>query len=121
MISSVDCLRSGRAALFGCSLLLFVFILNVSSASANENRWGFENDLGLSTGTVDTTVFTLAFNLDYYPDPNFSIGPMMQISPMGNLFQISFAGVSRYHFRLNNGVNLVPFTGIGLIHANLDK
>jgi hypothetical protein len=46
---------------------------------------------------------------------------MMQISPTGDLFQISFAGVARYHFRLNNGFNLVPFTGIGLIHADLDR
>ena len=45
----------------------------------------------------------------------------MQISPMGDLFQFSFAGVGRYHFRLNNGINLVPFMGIGLIHADLDR
>jgi len=45
----------------------------------------------------------------------------MQISPMGDLFQISFAGVGRYHFRLNNGINLVPFTGFGLLHADLDR
>jgi hypothetical protein len=46
---------------------------------------------------------------------------MMQISPTGDLFQISFAGVGRYHFRLNNGINVVPFSGIGLIHADLDR
>jgi hypothetical protein len=40
---------------------------------------------------------------------------------MGDLFQISFAGVGRYHFRLNNGINLVPLMGIGLIHADLDR
>jgi len=45
----------------------------------------------------------------------------MQISPMGELFQISFAGVGRYHFRLNSGINLVPFMGIGLIHADLAR
>ena len=45
----------------------------------------------------------------------------MQISPMGDLFQFSFAGVGRYHFRLNNGISLVPFMGIGLIHADLDR
>jgi hypothetical protein len=90
-------------------------------AQADENRWGFGSDLGLTSGTVNGTVFTLAFSGDYYIDRNFSIGPMMQISPMGDLFQISFAGVARYHFRLNNGINLVPFTGIGLIHADLDR
>ena len=90
-------------------------------AQADENRWGFGSDLGLTSGTVHGTVFTLAFNGDYYIDRNFSIGPMMQITPMGDLFQISFAGVGRYHFRLNNGINLVPFTGIGLLHADLDR
>ena len=45
----------------------------------------------------------------------------MQISPMGDLFQISFAGVARYHFRLNNGITLVPLMGFGLIHAELDR
>ena len=45
----------------------------------------------------------------------------MQISPMGDLFQISFVGVGLYHFRFNNGINLVPFMEIGLIHADLDR
>jgi hypothetical protein len=87
----------------------------------DENRWGFGSDLGLTTGTVNGTVFALGFNVDYYADRNFSFGPMMQISPTGNLFQIAFAGVGKYHLRLNNGFNLVPFTGIGLIHADLDR
>lgn len=90
-------------------------------ARADENRWGFGSDLGLTTGTVDGTAFALGFNIDYYADRNFSFGPMMQISPTGNLFQIAFAGVGKYHLRLNNGFNLVPFTGIGLIHADLDR
>jgi hypothetical protein len=90
-------------------------------AKADENRWGFGSGLGFTSGTVNGTVFNLAFSGDYYLDRNFSVGPMMQISPMGDLFQISFAGVGRYYFRLNNGINLVPFTGIGLIHADLDR
>jgi hypothetical protein len=88
---------------------------------ADEQRWGFGSGLGFTTGTVNDTVFTLGFNLDYYLDRNFSIGPMMLISPTGDLFHISMAGVGRYHFRLNNGVNLVPFVGFGLTHADLDR
>jgi len=95
--------------------------LSAPPAQALENRWGFGSDLGLTAGTVNGTVFTLAFQGDYYLDRNFSIGPMVQLTPMGDLFQISFAGVGRYHFRLNNGINLVPFSGIGLIHADLDR
>ena len=96
-------------------------VVSAPPALAAEQRWGFGSDLGFTSGTVDGTVFTLGFNADYYIDRNFSVGPMMQISPMGDLFQISFAGVGRYHFRLNNGINVVPFTGIGLIHADLDS
>jgi len=106
------------------SLLAILVVGALASAplvQADENRWGFGSDLGLTSGTVNGTVFTLAFSGDYYIDRNFSIGPMMQISPMGDLFQISFAGVGRYHFRLNNGINLVPFTGIGLLHSDLDR
>jgi hypothetical protein len=96
-------------------------VLPAPLVHADENRWGFGSGLGFTTGTVNGTVFTLAFNGDYYLDRNFSVGPMMQISPMGDLFQVSFAGVGRYYFRLNNGINLVPFSGIGLLHVDLDR
>jgi len=86
-----------------------------------EDRWGFGSGLGFTAGTVNDTVLNVAFSGEYYLDRNFSVGPLMQISPTGDLFQISFAGVGRYYFRLNNGINLVPFTGIGLLHADLDK
>ena len=95
--------------------------VSASRAQADDNRWGFGSDLGLTSGMVDGTVFTLAFNGDYYLDRNFSIGPMMQISPMSDLFQVSFAGVARYHFHLNNDINLVPLMGIGLLHVDLDR
>lgn len=103
------------------ALLVMGIVVDAPQAHADDNRWGFGSDLGLTSGTVNGTVFTMAFSGDYYIDRNFSIGPMMQITPMGDLFQISFAGVARYHFRLKNGINLVPFTGIGLIHADLDR
>lgn len=96
-------------------------IVRAPHAQADVPRWGFGSGLGFTAGTVNNTVFTLAFSGDYYLDRNFSVGPMMQLSPMGDLFQVSFAGVGRYYFRLNHGINLVPFTGIGLIHADLDR
>jgi len=96
-------------------------VLSPPRAQADENRWGFGSDLGLTSGMVNGTVFTLAFNGDYYLDRNFSIGPMMQISPTSDLFQVSFAGVGRYHFRLNNGINVVPFSGIGLLHVDVGR
>jgi len=103
------------------AILAASIVVGTPHAQADEPRWGFGSGLGLTAGTVNDTVFTLAFSGDYYLDRNFSVGPLMQISPMGDLFQVSFAGVGRYYFRLNNGINLVPFTGIGLIHADLDR
>ncbi len=108
-----------RPIITGC-MLLGILALG-TPVRADDNRWGFGSGLGFTSGTVNNTVFTLGFNADYYIDRNFSIGPMMQISPTGNLFQIAFAGVGRYHFRFNNGINFVPFTGVGVIHADLDK
>jgi hypothetical protein len=93
----------------------------VPSSHAQNDRWGFGSDVGFTAGTVNGTVFNLGFNLDYYPDSNFSFGPMMQITPMGDLFQFSLAGVGKYHVRLDNGINIVPFTGIGFIHNSLDR
>src|SRR5262249_28364664 len=108
-----------------CAASLFVILVAgatvfASRANANDNRWGFGSGLGFTSGTVNGTVLNLAFSGDYFLDRNFSVGPLMQITPTGDLFQVSFAGVGRYYFRLNNGINLVPFTGIGLIHVDLD-
>jgi hypothetical protein len=102
-------------------LLLSLDWITPHYIAAEDNRWGFGSDVGFTAGTVNDTVFTVGFNLDYYFDRNFSIGPMVQISPVGDLFQIALAGVSRYHLRFNNGINVVPFFGFGLIHADLDK
>jgi len=122
MLSRTTAISLGSTCAAGLlALLVMGVVAGVPKAQADDNRWGFGSDLGLTSGTVNGTVFTMAFTGDYYIDRNFSVGPMMQISPTGDLFQISFAGVARYHFRLNNGINLVPFTGIGLIHADLDS
>ena len=103
-----------------CAGLLWA-CLSAVPVQAEDNHWGFGSDLGFVAGSVNGTVFNLGFNVDYYVDRNFSFGPMMQITPTGDLFQISFAGVGKYHLRFNNGINLVPFTGIGLIHVDLDR
>ncbi|MGH7430094.1 MAG: hypothetical protein ACREJ4_17305 [Candidatus Methylomirabilaceae bacterium] len=87
---------------------------------AQENRWGVGTDVGFISGSVDGTVFALNFNLDYYLDRAFSFGPMLQLVPGGDLTQIAMAGVARYHFRFD-AVNVVPFAGIGFVHASLER
>ena len=82
--------------------------------------WGFGSDVGFVSGSVDGTVFALNLNLDYYLDRAFSFGPMLQLVPGSDLTQVAVAGVARYHFR-TDFVNIVPFAGIGFIHADLNR
>ncbi len=90
-------------------------------ADTQEARWGFNTDLGLWAGTTNNTTFALGFGLDYYMDQNFSFGGMALFTPVGDLTQIGVAGVAKYHLRLNNGFNLVPFAGLGFLHADLNR
>ncbi len=93
---------------------------SVLYAQEPQHRWGFGTDLGFTSGTVNGTVFTLGFNADYYMDRAFSVGPMLLLSPLGDLTQIAAAGVARYHLRTGS-LNVVPFAGFGLIHADLSR
>ena len=95
-------------------------VVAVEPGEAQENRWGVGTDVGFISGSVDGTVFALNFNLDYYLDRAFSFGPMLQLVPGGDLTQIAMAGVARYHFR-TAAVNIVPFAGIGFVHASLER
>jgi hypothetical protein len=90
------------------------------TAHAQDGKWGFGTDIGFWAGTTKDTVFAIGFNLDYYLDPAFSFGPMLMITPVGDLTQVAMAGVARYHLRLRS-INIVPFAGLGLIHAALDR
>jgi hypothetical protein len=90
-------------------------------AQAEEKGWGFGTDVGFITGTTNNTVFALNFQADYYVAKEFSIGPMFQWVPAGDLNQYAFAGVGRYHYQINDRFNIVPFAGIGFIHADLSS
>jgi hypothetical protein len=106
-----------RFGVVGLALLLGTGA--VGSARGQENKWGFGTDLGFISGTVNNTVFALNFQADYYVAREFSIGPMFQWAPAGDLKQYAFAGVARYHFEAQRNFNIVPFAGVGLIHADL--
>lgn len=100
-------------------VLLFVLFL-VSPSVRAENRWGFGTDVGFLADTVDDTVFTLSFQGDYYVDRQFSVGPQVLISPGGDLTQLTFAGIARYHIPLG-AVNIIPFGGVGFVYADLER
>jgi hypothetical protein len=102
---------------FTRSAVLILLLLGSFSASAaaDENRWGFGTDVGVWTGTTNDSVFALGLHLDYYMDRNFSFGGMALFTPVGDLTEIGIAGVAKYHLRFSNGVNLVPFAGLGLV------
>ncbi|MBA2252025.1 MAG: hypothetical protein H0W13_04865 [Nitrospirales bacterium] len=101
-------------------IALVSVVPSVLQAQETQNRWGFGTDLGFTSGTVNGTVFTLGFHADYYVDRAFSVGPMLLLSPLGDLTQIAVAGVARYHLRTGS-LNVVPFAGLGLIHADLNR
>jgi len=90
------------------------------AARAQDSGWGFGTDVGFISGTTNDTVFVLNFQADYYVAKEFSLGPMFQWVPTGDLKQYAFAGVFRYHYHATDRFNLVPFAGLGFIHADLD-
>lgn len=102
------------------ALVAMLTLLAAGPAAAQENRFGFGTDLGVWTGTVADERFALGFNLDYFISPAFSVGPMVLFAPTGDLTEIAFAPVARFHIRLTH-VNFVPFAGVGFVHANLDE
>lgn len=115
-------IKAARRAGFMAALVLVSISVapSILTAQETQHRWGFGTDVGFTSGTVNGTVFTLGFNGDYYVDQAFSVGPMLLLSPLGDLTQIALAGVARYHVR-TGALNLVPFAGLGLIHADLDR
>jgi hypothetical protein len=114
--------RSGmRAGFLALMLALMCAGGGGEPARAQDSGWGFGTDLGFISGTTNNTVFALNFQADYYVAKEFSIGPMFQWVPAGDLKQYAFAGAARYHYRINDKFNVVPFAGIGFIHADLSS
>jgi hypothetical protein len=110
-----------HGARFGAFLTGALVVITMTIAHGEEGtRWGFGTDVGLTAGTVNDTVVTLGFNADYYLDRAFSFGPMVLLSPISDLTQIAIAGVARYHLRAGS-MAFVPFAGLGLVHADLDR
>jgi hypothetical protein len=113
-------LRTMRVLALAGLLAATSVVAAVEPGEAQDKGWGVGTDLGFISGSVDGTVFALNFQLDYYLDRAFSFGPMLQLVPSGELTQVAVAGVARYHFR-TGAVNIVPFAGIGFIHASVER
>lgn len=116
-----DPINSLRLSIYSLLLSLLIPVAPIEDVFAQDNHWGFGTDIGVWTGTTNDSVFAMGLGLDYYMDPNFSFGGLVLFTPVGDLTQVAAAGVAKYHLRFNNGVNLVPFAGLGLIHADLDR
>jgi len=113
--------QNNRAVLCALVLALACVAGGFDSVRAQDSGWGFGTDLGFISGTVNDTVFALNFQADYYLAKEFSIGPMFQWVPSGDLKQYAFAGAARYHFQVNNKFNIVPFAGLGFVYADLSS
>lgn len=108
------------ATVVAALLAATVSLTTAGLAVAQDNRFGFGTDVGVWTGTVADERFALGFNLDYFLGPAFSVGPMVLLAPTGDLTEIAFAPVARFHIRLTH-LNIVPFAGVGFVHADLDE
>lgn len=82
--------------------------------------WGFGTDIGFENGTGDGTVFVLRFNANLYLARAFSLGPSLMVTPVQNYNELSIAGLARFHIEVDRGVEVVPFSGIGLVDAEFE-
>ncbi len=101
------------------ALLLLALTLSHQQVRA-QGPWEVGADVGFLADTVNDEVFTLNFQADYYVDSSISVGPQVIFTPGGDLTQVTFAGVGRYHIPLG-AVSIVPFGGIGFVYADYDS
>ncbi len=101
-------------------LLLLLIVMWGNNYVWAENQWGFGTDIGFLADTADDTVFTLSFQGDYYLDEEFSLGPQLLITPGGDLTQITFAGMARYHIPVG-AVTMIPFGGLGFVYGDFER
>ena len=103
------------------AIIALLIFFTVSSPQAwADSPWDFGTDVGFLTDTADDTVFTLSVQGDYYLNSEFSIGPQLLLTPGGDLTQITFAGIARYHIPLG-AVSLSPFGGLGFVYADYER
>lgn len=80
--------------------------------------------LGLHAGTADDdAALALGFNADYYLDPHFSLGPLLQFGFTGDLTQIGMSVQTKYTFELPRAPQVRPHLqgGLGFLHVDMDR
>jgi len=100
------------------TLLLFL-VVNMSSYSQDEKKFGFGAELGFISGTINNTEFMLGFNGDYRAAENFSFAEMISFTPTGDLFQINANSVARFNIPLEY-VSIIPYMGIGFSYGSIE-
>jgi len=79
--------------------------------------------LGLHAGTADDdAALALGFNADYYLDPHFSLGPLLQLGFTGDLTQVGMSAQAKYTFELPRASQVRPHLqgGLGFLHVDMD-
>ena len=111
------------------SLLIVAITLSAGLVVAGEgaalaqqkpNHWSFEVDAGLWAETSDNERLAFNVNLDYYVEPLFSFGWMTLFTTGGDLTQVAFAPVARWHVPWR-AIKIAPLIGFGGIYGDLDE
>ena len=99
-----------------------IAITSTTDAQAQANPWGFESGVGLVAGLAGESAYSVAFIGDYYLQEAFSVGGIFRFTPGDDaLSAYSAASAARFHIRQANGLNISPFTGLGILDASLKR
>jgi hypothetical protein len=120
-----------------CSIASIMSLLFLANNAEARNDYDLGTGIGFVSGSPNGTNFAESFQLDWYVNKegetkagriSTSIGPYVQFVPPGSYTQIAGALVSRLHWnfldkitdlKLKDNVLLVPFLGLGGVHAEL--
>ncbi len=78
----------------------------------------------MDAGTADDNIAAaLALSADYFPDPNFSIGPLLQLGLTGDLIQFGLSAQAKYTVDLPRMRQLKPNlqAGLGFLRVDMDR
>jgi hypothetical protein len=106
--------------LFGDALCLLILVALPAPVLAQSGAWGYAVEAGLQTGTADDSEFVLGFRPDYYLSSAFSFGGLIEITPTGDLTQVTLAATANFHFDMET-FRLSPFVGVGGVWADLES